>query len=239
MNSNKSISADQTVMRQQRLMAIGALAGGAAHDLNNLFASVRSFTHLLDEKISDPKLLDYVHLIDRTLDRATELTSGILSSLREEPEGQHSANPLPCIREISSMIKRCLPSSVTLILALPDGGHPVGLTHTDLAQVLLNLLVNARDAVDGSGSIKVLGRYLPAENPTYLELEVCDDGPGVPPEILSQIFEAFYTTKGEAGGSGLGLSIVSQVVAKGGGSIECDSVPGNCCFRIRLPITEA
>ncbi len=236
MNIYEPTPIEPGTLRDQRLMAVGTLAAGAAHDLNNLFTSLRSFTHLLNEKVQEPKLLNYIHLIERILDRATEMTNGILRTVREEDEAVEPQDPLRCIRDVSSLVRRTLPNQMVLILSMPQTSYPVKVRQTELTQVLLNLLINARDALSGHGVIKVAACFDPAEDPTHLQLSVTDNGCGIPEADVERIFEPFYTTKRTTGGTGLGLSVVRRLVERADGTIAVQSRPGETVFVVKLPV---
>jgi signal transduction histidine kinase len=224
--------------RQHKLLALGALSAGVAHDLNNLFTGMASYTTLVQQKTVDPQAENYLSLIERIVDRSSKLSSSILSYIAEDHKPAEPINPLSCIRDIVQMAGRTFSEEIELKIRLPKKHFPVLIKWSDLSQIVLNLVINARDAIDGQGEITVEAFYDPKDKPKGLIIRVSDSGRGIPIEIESLVFNPFFTTKKEKSGVGLGLAIVKELVEKSGGTIEFSSKPGKTVFEVRFPITK-
>ena len=232
-----SFSLQQGLLQNHKLVNVGALAAGVAHDLNNLFTGAMTFARMLKSKLEDPQQQGHLILIEKTLNRATHLSHEIINFLREDETTLLPMDPLGCIRDISYMVERTLSKEITLSLSLPSKGYPILIKRSELCQVILNLLVNARDAIKESGEIQVRSYFEPQKNPTFFTLKISDSGQGISTKEISKIFQPFYTTKGEAKGTGLGLSIVQKIIQERGGSVTVESNPEKpTCFTIRLPV---
>lgn len=229
-------------LQVHRMTNLGSLSAGVAHDLNNLLTGINSFAALLEDNLSDTERKAYLDLIRRTVGRASKLTGGILSYIREEEEGPLSPiDPLSCIRDMTLLVKQTLSSDIQLTVDLPAKPYALLMRRSEFSQVVLNLLINARDAIEGTGQIWVSGRFEPQPKPRFFVLKVSDSGAGISPEDLSLIFQPFFSTKQNCGtsGSGLGLPIIKRIVSEAGGTVEVDSQPGSLTsFSVHLPITQ-
>ncbi len=225
-------------LQTHRLTNLGSLSAGVAHDLNNLFSGALTFTAMLQSKVTDREQLNYLHLIEKTLNKATHLTNGILDFIAEEDQEVQPINPLLSVRDTANMFRRTLRPGIELDLTLPAKNHPVQIRRGELCQIVLNLLVNARDAIGEAGKIRVTGIYQPKQDPLTFALKVEDTGGGIEEKDLEQIFTQFFTTKDKSEGSGLGLAIVKQLVEQRGGRIQVQSNPGEgACFSLTFPVT--
>ncbi len=213
--------------RAQRLEAIGNLAGGIAHDFNNLIFGIKLVAADLAASEEDPKRRAALLLIDDITERSATLTRSLLGFARR---GKHRAMPVALNDVVSAMtelLSRTL-SGVDLVFELEAGsrGSVVG-DQSQLEQVIMNLVVNARDAVRGSGRVVVrTGEdHLPGTAMPCVKLEVADDGEGIPAELRDRVFEPYFTTKtkGPQRGTGLGLATVFGIVESHHGAIEVDT----------------
>ncbi len=232
--------------QSQRMESLGTLASGIAHDFNNLLTALMGSLDVigLDKTLSER----HRARLD-TMTRAVQRGQGLVSQLssfgrRSSPDwAEVDLNQL--VREVQVLAASALPPKVQLLLEL-DPDLPKG--HMDQGQVhqaLMNLVINARDAVGESGTIRIRtslldlhdGLRLGTRRPgTYFGLEVQDDGPGIPPELRARIFEPFFTTKPVGKGTGLGLSVVYGVAERHRGLLELTSAPGEgATFRILIP----
>ncbi len=239
-------------LRAQRIESIGTLAGGIAHDLNNLLTPILMSVGLL--RLEGPgggeqrKLID---TIEANTKRGADLVRQVLTFARGH-DGQRVAVDMKClVRELEGIIRETFPRDIRIGTAIPDGLWPVIGDRTQLHQVLLNLAVNARDAMPSGGELMfsaeniALGeRDLAAHEGTragsYVSIRVVDTGTGISPEIRDRIFEPFFTTKAVGKGSGLGLAAVHGIVRSHGGIVVVSSQVGaGTTFEIRLPADPA
>ncbi len=221
----------EQLLQAQRLEIVGQLVGGVAHDLNNLLMVIRGNADLLKVGDDDKPLISDV--IDAT-ERGQRLTNSLLATSRRP----HAPKDLPVdelVDELVGLLQRAFGEQYTI--EVEHGANPAPTVDAGrLEQIILNLLVNARDAQPDGG--RMLVRTVDG-GPGRVVLEVEDEGPGVPSEIQDRIFETFFTTKSEGKGSGLGLSTVRLLVDEAGGKIDLCSSPKGACFRIELPAVTA
>ncbi len=227
--------------RAQHLESLGVLAGGIAHDFNNLLMGVSANMEAARRGIpvSHPA---YGHLAraEAACFRATHLTRQLLTFARGGDPVRHKVDLAAHLEEWASFPLRG--ANVALDLVLETGLWPVEADPGQIEQVVTNLVLNARQAMPGGGSVRVAARNRvvePGEHPSlepgrYLEIEVADTGTGIPPEHLSRIFDPYFTTK--QAGSGLGLATAHSIVQRHGGAVSVDSRPGQGSrFRVLLP----
>ncbi|MHC4715656.1 MAG: PAS domain S-box protein [Planctomycetota bacterium] len=244
----KRAQAEQARLREelhqaQKMEAVGELAGGAAHDFNNLLTVILGNAGLakltLPEDSSARPLLDQ---IAQAAERASALTRSLLTFGRRLPAAKERIDLRAGVRETSTMLDRVLPASVELVVE-GTSGEPlwVQADPTQIQQILMNLAVNARDAMAEGGTLRIAASGAPdAEAPEKAVLTVADTGVGMSPEVRSRIFEPFFTTKPRGEGTGLGLSIVHGIVADHGGRIDVESASGEgSTFTVTLPIAPA
>ncbi|MBL0214643.1 MAG: response regulator [Myxococcales bacterium] len=226
---------EQRLQRAQRLEAIGTLAGGIAHDFNNLIFGVKLIASDLAASEEDPKRREALALIDDITERSAALTRSLLGFARR---GKHRATTL-CLSDVVASMSELLRRTSTgvgleLELDAADRGVVVG-DQSQLEQLVMNLVGNARDAVGEGGRVVIRTRDVVLEVPPvraigaatrgpHVVLEVCDNGAGVPDELRDRVFEPYFTTKtkGPDRGTGLGLATVLGIVELHGGSIEID-----------------
>ena len=233
--------------QSQRMEAIGTLAGGVAHDLNNILAPMMLVSALLALKLPDPKDQAKLAIIQAGVRRGSEIIRQLLTFSRGQ-EGERSlVKPLLIIKEMTVMMRETFPREIDLQLNTPESGWPVLADPTQLHQVLLNLSVNARDAMPKGGHLFIgtenltLAAGNPALDPAnppgpYVVIIVSDTGQGIPANVRPRIFDPFFTTKPIGKGTGLGLSTVLGIVKSHGGHIAVDSTAGKgTTFRIYLP----
>ncbi len=209
----------------QKMDALGRLAGGVAHDFNNLIAVVSGHADLLAASGEvPPDLQPHVEAIRNTVSRARALTGQLLAWARPASADAPVVTDLStAIREVARMVRPLLSPSIMLEIDTPPRALPVRAGAGQLEQILVNLILNARDALPESGVIAV--RADPA-GPGQVRLEVRDSGHGMDDDTIGRLFEPFFSTKGEGRGSGLGLAIVHGIVRAAGGSVRVESAPG-------------
>ncbi len=233
------------LLQSQKLEGIGRLAGGVAHDFNNLLTVILGYCELLRVRQRRGVELDE---IDNAARRASQLTRQLLAFSRRQVLQVETLDLNGLVRGLNRMLRRIIGEDVQLRTELTDEPTWVVADVGQMEQVLLNLVVNARDAMPGGGSLRVATRLVqqslaaaPNDAPprTLVELTVQDSGVGMAEDVRSRIFEPFYTTKGDAG-TGLGLSTVYGIVTQTGGEIACTSAPGaGATFKVRLPLGAA
>jgi len=239
-------------VQSQKMQAIGQLAGGVAHDFNNLLTAISGYCDLLlmrrDE--GDPDFGDLTQ-IAQNANRAASLVSQLLAFSRKQnlqPEVLDLREALP---DLSHLLNRLLGEKVALNLRCAADLAAVRADRRQLEQVLMNLVVNARDAMPGGGEVGIAAENLSLDSPLhrdrarvapgdYVSITVSDSGCGIPPERLGKIFEPFFTTKKTGEGTGLGLSMAYGIIKQTGGFIFVDSAPGQGTrFQILLPAHDA
>ncbi len=216
------------LLQAQRLELVGHLVGGVAHDLNNLLTVIRGNVDVLKMRDAEnPLLSDVIAAIER----GQRLTDSLLATSRRD----HAPTDLPVnelVDELVGLLRRAFGKAYTI--EVKHGADPAPPFDAGrLEQILLNLLVNARDAQPEGGRIIVRTVGSGRER---VVLEVEDEGPGVPLEIQDDIFDTFFTTKSEEKGSGLGLSTVRLLVDEVDGTITLSSSSDGACFRVELPV---
>jgi len=235
----------------QKMEAIGRLAGGIAHDFNNLLTVIRGHGQLIVKRAPTPELRANAERIDEAAARAASLTSQLLAFSRRQVLLPTVFNLNTLVRDLDKMLRRLIGEDVEMTTVLsPDLGS-VRADRSQVEQVVMNLVINARDAMPRGGKLTletsnawldeayVLRRPTSRRGPHVL-LAVSDTGVGIDAEHLAHIFEPFYTTKGPGQGTGLGLSMVYGIVKQSGGNIWVYSEPGRgTCFKIYLPVVEA
>ena len=246
----RDITYDKEVERQllhsQKMDSIGTLAGGVAHDFNNLLTTILGYTELLKRELKDNESSSMkLTQIEKSSNRAAELTGQLLAFSRRHPTVLDVFNLNGLVTETMDMIRSTVPSSID-VRFLPEQGVPnIEADSTQIQQILINLLLNARDALGGSGTITIstrIGEDAQAQNgvadTAYAILEVEDNGVGIPKDVLHRIFEPFYTTKEVGKGTGLGLAMVYGIIKKHNGFIEVTSAVGEGTkFSAFLPVT--
>jgi signal transduction histidine kinase len=219
----------------QRLEAVGQLAGGVAHDFNNALTIIRSGLDLLEEPGSDDERREVLEECAQGVERAMTSTRQLLSFSRARHDEQGHCVPAEVLRSFHRSLARVLPANARLDLELDGDTRTIGLPSGAFEQALLNLTLNARDALPPGGG---LIRLRCTGAGPMLEVAVQDTGRGMSDEVKAQAFTPFFTTKGEQG-TGLGLAMVQATVARVGGSIALESTLGvGTTFTLRLPAVE-
>jgi PAS domain S-box-containing protein len=234
-------------LRAQRLESIGHLAGGIAHDLNNILMPILMSVEFLREEVKTEEGLSMLETLETSARRGADIVKQVLTFARGV-EGRHVLlQPSHLVKETAKIIRETFPKSITLNTSLQKSSWMVSGDVTQLHQILLNLTVNARDAMPQGGTLGLAiedvemdadaARFIPGAKPgSYVLLKVSDTGTGIPPEIADKIFDPFFTTKGLEKGTGLGLSTVLGIVKSHGGFIQFDSQMGRGTeFRVYLP----
>jgi PAS domain S-box-containing protein len=238
---------EEQFLRSQRLEAIGTLASGVAHDLNNILAPVLMTAELLTVRAPEGRDRELLTMMAKGAQRAADTVRQLLMFSRGA-EGQRSLVQVRhLLKEMGNIMRETFPRDIAIVEAPSNELSPVLADATQLHQVLMNLCVNARDAMPNGGTLTVgavnmelgpedLEMHVDARAGRYIVLVVSDTGHGIPPEIINRIFDPFFTTKEIGKGSGLGLSTVVGILRSHGGFITVDSEPGRgTVFKCYLP----
>jgi PAS domain S-box-containing protein len=242
---------EQQLIQSQKMETVGLLAGGIAHDFNNLLTPILGHTALLLEDLppTDPRAED-LREMQAAAQRASDLTHQLLAFSRKQMLSLRTLALADVVRGAERMLRRTLGERIEIEVTVAAEVAPVRADAGQLEQVLMNLAINARDAMPGGGRLgiavreEVLEPDAPAVQPElrpgrWVVLEVTDTGVGMPPEVLAHLFEPFFTTKERGKGTGLGLSTVYGIVRQHGGTVLASSTPGRgSSFRVYLPAVD-
>ncbi|HEY8156486.1 MAG TPA: PAS domain S-box protein [Myxococcota bacterium] len=236
------------LLQAQKMEAVGTLAGGIAHDFNNqLTVMLGNARYLLAQVAGNEEATDAVTDLKRAAEHCAQLTRSLLAFSRRSSVSIRSLDVGRAIAEVEELLRPLIPSSIRFEVDVPHGVGRVGADPTQLQQVIVNLAVNARDAMPDGGRLLItaqnrqldaaLADQLSAPRPgAYVEIAVADSGVGIDPAIRSRIFEPFFTTKAQGKGTGLGLATVYGIVQQSAGTIAVESTPGRgATFRVWLP----
>ncbi|MBE9002306.1 PAS domain S-box protein [Nostoc sp. LEGE 12447] len=238
---------EQQFLRAQRLESIGTLASGIAHDLNNLLSPILMSLELLEKKFSDPQTQPLLKMLYTNVQRGADLIKQVLSFAKGVSSKRIIFQLKHIVAEIQYIIQQTFPKSIEFTTEFPLDLWSVYADPTQLQQVLMNLCINARDAMPYGGSLKISAanqfidefsaqKYFEAKVGYYVTVSVIDTGIGIAPEVLERIFEPFFTTKEIGKGTGLGLSTVMGIVKTYGGFINVESSVGQGSrFQIYFP----
>jgi two-component system cell cycle sensor histidine kinase/response regulator CckA len=212
--------------------ALGQLAGGVAHDFNNILLAIAGYSHLLKNCVTSGDAREYVHELLECSQRASSLTQKLLAVSRQQRLEREQLNLNDLIEDMLRMIRRVLRGDVELHFRPDPNISPIHGDVGQLEQVLLNLCLNARDAMPDGGKINITTRSVHDgfdRSKELVVLSVADDGVGMDESTRQQAFEPFFTTKEKGKGTGLGLSTVYGIVKQHDGKIEIESAPQNGC----------
>ncbi len=230
--------------RSQKLESLGLLAGGIAHDFANLLTVILTSTSLASARSQDPLVSEELTAITGAAERGALLTRQLLAISRTHPLTLQAVDLGDRLRSLASLLHRVLPERIALELS-DDGAPPLAQGDpSQLDQVLMNLCINARDAMPDGGVLRIRTEVVdhdPAapsaeHRGPWVAVSVTDSGSGMPPDVVERIFEPFFTTKPDRAGTGLGLAVVFSIVRQHHGAIACTSVVGRgTTFRVLLP----
>lgn len=223
--------------QSQKLEAMGRLAGGVAHDFNNLLTVVSATSELLlAQRSSDAQLCEQVQMIQDASDRGAALTRQLLAFSRKQPVAPRVLNLNGLLSDLDKLLSRMIGEDIVLELVLSEKDLLIRMDPGQFEQVVINLAVNARDAMPEGGYLRIATDSVPNGSTREARLTIGDTGCGMKPETMEKIFEPFFTTKEEGKGTGLGLATVYGIVQQNAGSIHVLSQPGKgTTFEIRFP----
>ena len=239
-------AAEARLRQVQKMEAVGQLTGGIAHDFNNMLAVIVGGLDLARRKLRGNKREVEFHL-DNAMEgatRAAALTRRLLAFARAEPLLPVATSPAALVEGMLDLVDRSIGERIAVVTRFPADHWHVRVDTNQLENAILNMAVNARDAMDGEGRLEIA-----VENVTvgdgetgelaagdYVRISLSDTGEGIAPEIMERVFEPFFTTKPVGKGTGLGLDIVRRLVDRSDGTIEVQSEPGRTEFRVGLPV---
>ena len=249
---------ERQVSEAQRLEGLGQLAGGIAHDFNNLLAVISSYASFVHQEVASEagtakwrKVGQDLDELENAADRAAALTRQLLAYSRTQQAEPQVLDLNEVIDGLADLLGRTLGGRTELVLDLDPGLGRVLADYGQLEQVLVNLVVNARDAMPDGGRLTIQTTDTKVDDPDlagapygrlsrFARLDVRDTGNGMPPEVVSRVFEPFFTAKPSGQGAGLGLATVHGIIRRAGGRLEVSSAPGQgTTMTVLLPVTEA
>jgi signal transduction histidine kinase/DNA-binding response OmpR family regulator len=243
---------DEAALRQgQKMEATGQLTGGMAHDFNNILQVIRANLDLLKEEAGDnTAMLSRVQSATAAADRGARLTQQLLAFARRQPLTPQPTNVAKLVGDLADLMRHSLGERIAIEFKMAEDPWNARIDAGQLENAILNLAINARDAMPDGGTVRVevsnatLDRRYAALHPDvtpgpYVLIDVSDTGTGMPPEVAAQAFDPFFTTKGDGKGTGLGLSMVYGFVRQSNGHIRIDSAIGQgTSIKVYLPRTE-
>lgn len=248
---DEKIKMQEQLFQTQKMESIGVISGGIAHDFNNILTVIITYCQILLSKISDNlEIKVYAERIIEAVDKAKELTNKLLLFSRKRIENKSVVNPNEIIQGFYKMLKRVIPEDIVIELKLSKDIHNILIDPVQFEQILMNLVVNARDAIKNNGRIVietknvVIGKeytktHYGVEPGEYVLMAVSDTGSGIEKDIITKIFDPFFTTKEVGKGSGMGLATVYSIVKQAGGYINVYSEPGfGTTFRLYFPASK-
>jgi signal transduction histidine kinase len=231
------LAAEEQLRQSQKLEAIGGLTGGVAHDFNNLLQVIAGNLHLLARH--EPENANVQRRVNASIaavERGAKLSSQLLAFARRQPLSPAVCNPRQVFEGLAEMLQRALGETLQIKVNAPDDAWHIFVDRNQLENTILNLAINARDAMKGEGTIGLSAEHVVLDQKfctgkgivagDYVCVMVADTGIGMPPQVLAQAFEPFFTTKADGQGTGLGLSMVFGFVKQSGGHIEIASTEG-------------
>jgi PAS domain S-box-containing protein len=241
---------ERQFLRAQRLESLGTLASGIAHDLNNVLLPIMMAAPVLRGE-KDPEERDrFLEIVEASARRGSEIIKQVLTFARGADGERILLQPIYLLDEVLKISRQTFPKTIALRTHHDEHIWPIEADPTQLHQVLLNLCINARDAMPNGGSLCLsaanfevdleFARTMPAATPgPHVVIEISDTGSGIPREVIDKIFDPFFTTKSVGAGTGLGLSSAAGIVRSHGGFIQVESEPGRTSFKIYLPAKDA
>ncbi|MBA1158253.1 hybrid sensor histidine kinase/response regulator [Microvirga mediterraneensis] len=228
--------AQAALFQAQKMEAVGQLTGGVAHDFNNLLTIIVNNLDLLTRNARDPRDIKLIESAQRAAERGAKLTQQLLAFSRRQPLQPNAHNPNALIEGFETVLRRACGELIRLQLSLAPRVRWISVDAPQFESALLNLVVNARDAMPEGGSLKIMTGNVTLDEKDaaatslppglYVSVAVQDTGIGMSPDVVSRVFEPFFTTKEIGKGTGLGLSQVYGFVTQSGGHIKVDSTPG-------------
>ena len=243
--------AEEHLFRAQRMESIGTLAGGIAHDLNNILAPIIMAVDIMRLEADDPAKTRWLNLIGENAQRGADLVKQVLTFARGMEGERISVQVKHLVKDITNVLRETLPKSISLKFDIMESPWLIHADPTQIHQVLMNICLNARDAMPSGGTLSISVKNvtvdeefaqmnLQAKPGHYVAVTISDTGVGIAPEIFDRIFDPFFTTKEIGHGTGLGLATSSTIVQSHGGFIDVSSEEGSgSSFTVFLPADES
>ena len=239
---------EERLRQSQKLEAVGRLAGGIAHDFNNFTQAILGYTELLQRRVrKDSAIFNIIMQIDKLAEKSIALTRQLLTFSRKQALRPQIVSLNVLITDLIILFQRVIGENIHIVTKLEQHLDTIFVDSNQVEQVLLNLVINARDAMERGGTLTIETRNVFLDNAleqfsrnfqigAYVMVSVNDTGCGIAPEVVRHIFDPFYSTKETGKGTGLGLYIISGIIKQNGGQITVSSEPGKGSnFRIYLP----
>lgn len=225
---------EDQIRQSQKMEAIGVLAGGIAHDFNNLLTGILGYAYLMQaEPDLDTRLAEAINVIVRSAERAAQLTTQLLGFARRSKDQNVPVDIHATLQELVELLGRTIDKRISIETKFGSQSPHVMGDPGQVYQLLLNVCLNARDAMPGGGTLKITTAVTKAA----VSITIADTGQGMPPEIRDRIFEPFFTTKEPGKGTGMGLAMVYGIVRNHGGTVHVETAPGKgSSFHITLPV---
>ena len=242
----------QQLWQSQKLESVGRLAGGVAHDFNNILTVIRSSAELAQDALEpDHPATEYLDEIRQAAEKSADLTSQLLGFARRQTATPRTLDLNEAVEAMLAMLTRLIGESIALAWQPGANLPPVRIDPVQLHQIIVNVVINARDAIDGTGQVTIstraqeisAGAAASSAEPVvgrYAVLQIKDDGCGMDTETQAQVFEPFFSARSGGVGTGLGLATVYGITKQNGGLVQVDSAPGRgATFQVMLPATDA
>lgn len=232
-------AAESRLIRTTKLAAVGEMAAGVAHELNNPLTTVVGFSELVLESLPpDSPQQEDMEVVLKEARRARDVVRRLLDFSRQSETRRAKADLNELIRDVLSLMQHMFHINGVTITTLFDQNLPwVLIDRNQMKQVFLNLFHNSLNAMPEGGELVIETRSSSRYGAPFASVEIKDSGEGIPPENLPRIFEPFFTTRADQGGTGLGLSVTFGIVSEHGGAIEVESIPGEgSTFTVFLPL---
>ncbi len=246
-NVTEQFRLEKQLRHTQKMEAIGTLAGGVAHDFNNVLTPIMGYTEIIRLKMqqdgfADQVVFDYLEEILKAAKRAKSLVEQVLTFSRSVEKKEVLQYIHPIVKEVMKLMRATLPSTIVIQETIDEHCGRVFIDPVQIHQVLINLCTNASQAMSGKhGSLTITLGLAPqtGDGKDWIELSVADTGCGIEEAFLERIFEPYFTTKEKTSGTGMGLAMVHGIVSRQGGFIKVESEPGKgSTFRVFLPVAQ-
>jgi len=242
---------EEQMLQFQKLESIGSISSGVAHDFNNVLASIQTGIKVLQRRLSseDPEIMKVLNIIRKSAERGADITRRLLNFVRRETGKASTVDVRDLIGEVRTLISHSFPENIKIETWVDENVKFINADYGQIIQAIMNLCINARDAMPDGGVLKITAKNVSADliktrfhdvsDEDYVEIAVSDTGTGIPEEIRDKIFEPFFTTKPVEKGTGLGLPIVLKIITSHDGYITYETETGKgTTFYIYLPAVE-